>query len=157
MLRLDQLVGRLTPQPTAVNEHFEPSSIAGAVPDIAFLVGCDRAGLLLFDGPRITRLFRGRDFYGISHHAGRWYAFQRYAGNGRIISFRIERHRAVDARTELAGLSRGVHQIDFIDGSLWVVDTYRDRVLVVPIEAIGRAWRRTVKEFYPAGRAEDRA
>jgi hypothetical protein len=151
-LHVDPIVGRLTPEPTPVNLPFEPTDIAGEVPDIRFLVGTSHAGLLLFQGPRATQLFRGSDFFGISRRGDRWYAFQRYLSNGRIISFRLDHGRASDARTEVAGLSRGVHQIDFIDDSLWVVDTYHDRLLEIPVEALGRGWRRRVRQHHPIGR-----
>jgi hypothetical protein len=115
-------------------------------------VGTSRAGLLLVDGHRVTRLFRGIDFFGISTHRGRWFAFQRYRGNGRIISFRLDGRFAVDARTEIGGLNRGVHQIDFFEGALWIVDTYRDRIVEVPIAAIGHRWRHAARMHYPVGR-----
>jgi hypothetical protein len=152
-LGFDALVEHVTPQPIAVNEPFKVTGLEGTVPDIRFLVGTTNAGLLLIEGPMATRLFRGTDFFGISRRDGRWYAFQRWLSNGRIISFRLEGARAVDARTEMAGLSRGVHQIDFIDGSLWVVDTYLDRLLQVPEEAVGRGWRKVARKHFPAGRS----
>jgi hypothetical protein len=153
-IRLDRVAGRLTHDPTPVNEDYEPASIIGRIPDISFLVSTTHAGLLLFEASRARRLFQGRDFFGITTREGRWYAFHRSAvANGSIISFRLEDGRAVDARTELAGLSRGVHQIDFIDGKLWIVDTYRDRVLVVPADAIGKHWRRRSVVHYPVGRS----
>jgi hypothetical protein len=153
-LGLDALVERLTPPPDAVNEPFAVAGVEGSVPDIRFLVATTTMGLLLFDGPCATRLFRGRDFFGMTRHHERWYAFHRWGMNGRIISFRLDGSRAVDARTEMAGLSRGVHQIDVIDGSLWVVDTYLDRLLEVPVEAVGPGWRRAVRKHYPAGRLQ---
>lgn len=152
-LRLDRVVGRFTPAPTPVNEDYQPGSVDGAIPDISFLVATTHAGLLLFDGARARRLFHGRDFFGLTTRGGRWYAFYRFAvGNGCIISFRIEGGRAVDARVELTGLLRGVHQADFIDGALWIVDTFQDRVVVVPVDAIGDGWRQRVAFYYPVGR-----
>ena len=65
-VRLDRLAGRFTPDPTPVNEEYEPASISGTIPDISFLVATTDAGLLLFEGPHARRLFRGRDFFGIS-------------------------------------------------------------------------------------------
>jgi hypothetical protein len=153
-LRLDRIAGFVTPGPTPLNEEYAVTDVRGTVPDISFLVATTHAGLLLFQGPRARRLFAGRDFYGLTTRAGRWYAFCRFAvGNGAIISFRIEHGRAVDARTEIAGLMRGVHQIDFIDDSLWIVDTFQDRILVVPEHAVGPGWRRHVRTYYPIGRS----
>ena len=74
-------------------------------------------------------------------------------GNGCIISFRLEGGRAVDARVELRGLLRGIHQIDFVGDSLWIVDTFHDRVVVVPVGAIGHHWRRHSAMYYPVGRS----
>jgi hypothetical protein len=152
-LGLECAMERITPRPSPVNVRYEVAGVEGEVPDIRFLVGTSTAGLLLFHGARPTRLFEGIDFFGLSRRDDRWYAFQRYGNCGRIISFRLEDDRAVDARTELAGLSRGIHQIDFIEDDLWIVDTYRDRVLVVPVESIGRRWRRVVRKLYPIGRS----
>lgn len=152
-LGFDRIAERLSPEPIVANEPYEPR-IDGEIPPITVIVGTNRAGLLLVEGPRVTRLFRGSDFYGISKRDGRWYAFHRQGGNGRIISFRLEGSRAVDPRTEIAGLNRGVHQIDFIHTDLWITDTYRDRVLVVPMRAIGRRWRSAAREIYPVGRLQ---
>jgi hypothetical protein len=140
--------------PSPVNEDYQPSSIEGAVPDISFLVATTHAGLLLFTGSRVRRLFRGRDFFGLTTRGGRWYAFQRVGvGSGRIISFRLDGGLAVDTRTEIAGLLRGVHQIDFVGDTLWIVDTFHDRILVVPVDAIGSHWRRRAAVHYPIGRS----
>lgn len=153
-VRLDRVAGTLTPGPMALNEEYAVAEVRGAVPDISFLVATTHAGLLFFQGSRARRLFAGRDFYGLTTRGGRWYAFCRFAvGNGAIISFRLEHGRAVDARTELAGLMRGVHQIDFIGDSLWIVDTFQDRILVVPEHAVGPGWRRHVRAHYPIGRS----
>lgn len=159
-LGLDRIESALTPPPRPVNRRFDLEAIEGTVPDIRFLVGTSAAGLLLFDGPEVVQLFdryaRRHDdgiggYYGITRRGDRWYVYHRVAATGRVISFRLEGRRAVDARTELSGLSRSVHQIDFIDDDLWVVDTYDNRVLVVPAAALGRGWRRAARVLYPNG------
>jgi hypothetical protein len=152
--RLDRMVGRFTPDPSPVNEDFETAAVVGAVPDIAFLVATTHAGLLLVEGTHVTRLFRGRDFYGITTTGERWYVYHRFSvGNGCIISFRLQDGHAIDARTELAGLLRGVHQIDVIDDSMWIVDTFHDRIIVVPLDSIGDRWRERAALYYPVGRS----
>jgi hypothetical protein len=153
-VHLNRLGGVLTPDPTPVNEEYQPGSVSATVPAISFLVATTHAGLLLFEGSRATRLFRGRDFFGLTTRDGRWYAFHRFGvGNGCIISFRLESGRAVDARAEITGLMRGVHQIDFIDDSLWIVETFQDRITVVPVDAIGEHWRGRSRERHPVGRS----
>jgi hypothetical protein len=160
---IDRLEAVLTPPPAAANRPYPLDAVDGEVPGIRFLAATSAAGLLLFDGARATTLFdaytRRQDgmggFYGISRRGERWYAYQRVAATGRLISFRLDGDRAVDARTEMAGGPRSVHQIDFIGDVLWLVDTYNNRVLEVPAAALGNGWRRAVREHYPNGRLVD--
>jgi hypothetical protein len=157
--RLDRLESAIASAPHAVNAARETDGIEGEAPPIRFLVGTSAAGLLLFDGARMVRLFDGYPrtedgsggYYGISHRDGRWFVYQAILATGRVISFRLEGDRAVDVRAEIEGLPRAIHQIDFIDDELWIIATFHNRIIVVPAAAIGKHWREAARVYHPTG------
>lgn len=133
-------------------EREQPCAVSGEVPDICFLVATSGRGLLLYRRGRLMRLLRG-SCYGLTCHDGWWYAFQQLGSYGRIARFRLEGGRPSRLSTVLTGLNYGIHQIDFIDGALVLVDTLKDRLLVYEDAPRLRqvSWRRWSQQVYPAG------
>jgi hypothetical protein len=146
-LRLGFSVGRL--ERSRVGRSKGELEVTGEGPAAALLVATDGQGLLMVEQDRVRRLFEGK-FYGITHHRGCWYAFERQLWHGRIIRF------SLDGEWEVAiwGLSRGVHQIDILDERLVVVDTYENRVLLFDNPAeLKNVWWKSCKPAvsYPDG------
>ena len=74
-------------------------------------------------------------FYGIALRQHGVYVFQACnatydpTARGRLVHFEREGDRLTSVRVIAKGLDNGVHQMDFVDGSLCVVDTYNQQVL----------------------------
>lgn len=112
-----------------------------------FLAGT-QSGLLYVREGRAWRL-HGGSVYGISAAAGspHWYVFQRIPGSfGRIL--RIDPANGT-AASLVRFMSTGVHQIDWVNGRLAVMDTYNNRIALYDFR--GRR-RRSV---YPCGPVEN--
>ena len=105
-----------------VNENFTKYSASGDTSNISFLIGTQSQGLLLYNNGEITMLFKENGFYGITKLSDTFYAFHKTGMHGNIISFRIEKNKAIDISTVIKGLSRGIHQIDFIGQDLYVTN-----------------------------------
>lgn len=141
-------------RPKVVNEKYENWELDGETPRTAFLAATAGAGLLLYSNGRFFKLLAGRKCFGLTRHGDRWYTFLSTRSQcGKIISFRLDADKARDVRTVLWGLSGGVHQIDFVDDELFVMDTYNNRILIYPHETLGRKrhWRSRAKSIYPCG------
>ena len=79
-------------------------------------------------------------FYGIAIDGETIYAFEacdrpRIRSNrGRIVRLRHNAGRIESADVPARNLDNGCHQIDIIDGSLFVTDTYNQRLLRIPLD-----------------------
>ena len=99
------------------------------------------------------RLIASGLFYGITILDDWVYAFE--AGDrprnptarGRIVRFRQANGTIGAAEVVATGLDNGCHQIDFIGDDLHVVDTYRQRIVVLAVDGTVRA----VHEPFPFG------
>lgn len=93
-------------------------------------------GLWLLHDNSIQRLTIG-SCYGITRDNERWFLSQRVGNFSRIISFRLvipqsrDTPSIKDTKVELAGLSLNIHQIDLIDNLLYLVDTIKNRIIIV--------------------------
>lgn len=100
-------------------------------------------------GPRGLVWLLAGQFYGLSRHGDRWYAFRKIApGAGQLLSFAFDGQKASQTCLLLEGLSEGCHQIDFLGETLLVADTYHNRLLRFEFE--GERLRPT-GTFYPPG------
>lgn len=98
--------------------------------NIKFLIATQSQGLLLYDNGLITKLFQEKGFYGITKFDDYFYAFYKTGMHGNIISFKITNNKANEIKTRIQGLSRGIHQIDFINNDLYLTNTYDNSILV---------------------------
>ncbi|MCA9136334.1 MAG: hypothetical protein KDB00_06240 [Planctomycetales bacterium] len=98
------------------------------------------------------RLLLDGQFFGISQLDDAWYVFQRLScWSGRIIRFTLSSEGMVDAMQVITRISPGCHQIDFLGRTLYITDTYNNRLLVY--EQSGRRWNR-ISEHFPGGRLD---
>jgi len=107
--------------------NFEDS---GKALECEFLMATQSKGLLFYNKGRIHQLFSEKGFYGVSQLKGEHFSFCKKGLHGNIISFQIQGSIAINVRTRIFGLSRGVHQIDFINDDLFVTDTYNNSILI---------------------------
>ncbi|MGQ0633583.1 MAG: hypothetical protein ACT4QC_03145 [Planctomycetaceae bacterium] len=117
----------------------------------AHLLLTTKTGVVEYQGRRLRRLLTG-NFYGLTRHDGRWYAFHRASEFvGQIISFVLPNQKAgiCDVRREVGALHPEIHQIDFCDGRLYVADPGHNRLLCYPAPVTGAG--RPVAA-YPNGR-----
>jgi hypothetical protein len=119
-----------------------------------------REGLFAINQTSCAKVVSGQ-FFGLTWRDGAFYAFEslgpyrpperseegRYR-RGRLVRIEIEGSRVSRVHTVFSGLSNGVHQIEFIGGHLYLVDTYNNRILRMPSDL-----SRVDAEFYPIGRA----
>ena len=128
--------------------------IEGEALKIEFLIGTSQRGLLLYRDGEVFQLFPFPGFYGITARDDLWYAFHKTGRHGRVISFRLGDNKITDAQTRIWGLSRGVHQIDFIERRLYVTNTYHNAILRYDnVEALHNvSWRNYSAIFFPNGR-----
>ena len=92
--------------------EFESSNPIDITP---FLIATNSQGLLLYFNGKIKRLFKERGFYGITKLSNKFYAFHKTGMHGNIISFKLKNNKAIENKIIIKGLSRGIHQIDFIN------------------------------------------
>ncbi|MFI6226375.1 hypothetical protein ACIBCR_03525 [Micromonospora echinospora] len=137
-----------------------PHAVGDLPADLSFVTSTSHGIVVWADG-RPRMLSPGRHF-GLTLRDGRLYAFQITGRHGRIVSFPLGPDHVPEPGggwrmvTHLYGLSRWVHQIDFVDDELVVVDTLRNRLLCYPDvdRRSGRHWstaHRTV-QLTPADR-----
>ena len=119
-----------------------------------------REGLFAINRSTWTKVASGQ-FFGLTWREGVFYAFEslgpyrpperseegRYR-RGRLVRIEIEDGQVSLMRSVFSGLSNGIHQVEFIDGHLYLVDTYNNRILRMPADL-----SRVDAEFYPIGRA----
>jgi len=126
-----------------------PTYVARDIGGYTHLVG-SREGLFVVNESSHKRVLRGH-FFGVSIKEGAAYCFQscgwNYVGSrGRVIKLTMRDQRIESFEVVLKGLDDGCHQIDFIDGSLMIVDCYNGRLLQ---QVSGEAF---CTEHYPLGR-----
>jgi hypothetical protein len=140
-----------------VNENFTKYSASGDTSNISFLIGTQSQGLLLYNNGEITMLFKENGFYGITKLSDTFYAFHKTGMHGNIISFRIEKNKAIDISTVIKGLSRGIHQIDFIGQDLYVTNTYDNSILIYSklVSKHNLHWKDYNKIIYPNGKLQN--
>ncbi len=112
-----------------------PATIDGDVPDLRFLATTSK-GLLLWNGSGYRKLVPGPTF-GLTLRGGTAYVFQQTGHFGRVLAVR-DWSAGMGVTPVLWGLSRSIHQIDFVDDELFVVDTLRNRVRVYRLPEAGR-------------------
>ncbi len=122
------------------------SSISGTPPECMCLVAA-KTGLYLWEPKRLVRFLKG-DFYGLSFYKGHWYAYQQLYTRGRLIRFKLSEGQMLEPKQLLHSLSRGCHQIDFLDDDLYVTDTYNNRLLILSVDGEKVT---TKSAYYPAG------
>ncbi len=73
--------------------------------------------------------------YGVTYDGKRWYANQNLGQFSRIISFEIdcegERPIIYNPQYLWLGLPKSIHQIDYYDGTIYVVDTLNNRIITI--------------------------
>jgi glutamate-1-semialdehyde aminotransferase len=104
--------------------------VAGQLPEMSFLVGTHGKGLLLFAGDRCVQLFKCDKVYGITRHNDRWFASYVINDEGFIASFKLDGFTVSDFNIEIDGLSRKIHQIDFINDTLFATDTFGSKIII---------------------------
>lgn len=156
---LDRLIGKIeNSKPVQIaNSHLRDVTKKEQLPSISFLVGTSDLGLLLVQGEKVFQLIAGKGFYGISKFEEVWYAFQKTGKHGRIISFQIENQIIYNVQVKLWGLSRGIHQIDFIGNDLIIIDTYFNRIIRYKnlSEIFNQYWKKNAIVYYPAGKLKN--
>ncbi|MBN1981627.1 MAG: hypothetical protein JW795_08855 [Chitinivibrionales bacterium] len=98
-----------------------------------FLVGTS-SGIWFVKKDRIIQLTIGQT-YGITHNRDVWYAVVSMGSYVKVVSFMIlfenDSVRIQNLDTITTGLNTSVHQIDFYDNKLYIVDTYNDRLIEI--------------------------
>ncbi len=142
---------------TPVNEDFTKHSIRGDTTNIDFLIATQSLGLLFYNNGKIIRFFKEKGFYGITKFSGTFFAFHKTGMHGNIISFRIESNKAIDVKLIIKGLSRGIHQIDFIGQDLYVTNTYDNSILIYSnlVSKHNLHWKDYNKIIYPNGKLQN--
>nr|BAO20179.1 hypothetical protein [Sphaerisporangium sp. SANK 60911] len=102
-------------------------SVEGEPPAAPFAVTTSK-GLFLWRGDELRHLVPGPTFGLTVGPDGTLYVFQQTGHHGRVLRVRHDEETA-KVSTWIWGLSRWVHQIDFVGEHLLVTDTWRNRVL----------------------------
>ncbi|MFX0084956.1 MAG: hypothetical protein ACFFAU_04715 [Candidatus Hodarchaeota archaeon] len=138
------------------NREFRHFEIRGEIPNISFLIGTSKQGLLLYHNGKITQLLQHKGFYGITKNKNNnWFAFHKTGLRGKIVSFKIVNNQIEEVYTYLWGLNRGIHQIDFIKkNKLAVINTYKNSILIYNTfsDHRNRFWRYPLMSVYPNGK-----
>ena len=119
-----------------------------------FLIATSSQGLLLYFNGKITKLFNEKGFYGITKLSNKFYAFHKTGMHGNIISFKLKDNKAIENKIIVKGLSRGIHQIDFINNDLYVTNTYDNSILIYK-DAKNKEninWKKFDDIIYPNGK-----
>lgn len=139
----------LLPRYTAsVRNHPRPYTSQGSLPG-PFLVGSG-AGCLHYSDAGLRQLFDG-DVYGITRGPDWWYAFRRADETGQLLAFDPSGGRVDELHVVRSFLSGDIHQIDWIDGSLYLCDTANNRLLVHELTDDGLDVA-SADRYYPPGR-----
>ncbi|MFJ4689557.1 hypothetical protein [Streptomyces sp. NPDC088789] len=135
LLSVDRLVGRweiarFDDTPGDVSKGMRPV-VTGEIPHALEFIATTSRGIVIWRQGGIQGWRRGR-FFGITLQEGRAYSFHETGRHGRIVSLDLESNLGGEMVTHIWGLNRWIHQIDFIDDDLVVVDTLRNRFLLYP-------------------------
>lgn len=121
------------------------------LPDRLGFVVATSTGLFACRGSTMRRCAAGR-YFGVTIRDGRLYAFEQAGMHGQIVSFDLADLAAAPV-LHIWGFNRWIHQIDFLDDELAVVDTLHNRILVY--RDVGKEpvhWTRHHRDIAPAGR-----
>lgn len=139
-----------------LNSPFTEFDIVGGAPvGMSFIFSTNTKGILLFTDGSLYSLLEGFESYGITYDKdGTFYVFLKTGRHGHIARFKIRLCKLVDYQIVIWGLSKGVHQIDINGNSLYVVDTYNNRILQIDKynEVVNTYWKLVSKEYYPNGK-----
>lgn len=116
-----------------------------------------RDGLFVFD-KTLTKILDGK-FFGMAHYNSVWYIFgfegDIYSGEktGKIYSFRYQHDGVLtDLKTHASGLDNGCHQMTIYKNHIYILETYLQRVVKIPIEGTGfeyiYPWKSAVNSHY---------
>jgi hypothetical protein len=124
----------------------------GDLPDhLGFIVATSR-GLVVCRGNTVQHIIAGR-YFGVTIRGTRVYAYEQVGMHGQIVSFELTDF-AAPSSVHIWGLNRWIHQIDFLDDGLAVVDTLHNRILFY--RDIGHSapvhWSGFDRIIFPAGR-----
>lgn len=157
-LGLDQIIGRVEAGRylSPINRPFNDFAIAGPIPPVDVLISTSAHGLLLLTGRGEIRqlLASSGGFYGLTRQEDHWLAFQKTGRHGQLISFRVNEEKLTNPELRVWGLSRGIHQIDFVDRNrLLISDTYNNAILGYrnPFDVRDSSWRSTNELHYLGG------
>ncbi len=141
----------------ATNYTFTNFSSSDKIEKIRFLIATQSKGLLLYSNGEIMQLFNKKGFYGITRHNHVFFAFYKTGLHGNIISFKLQNNQAINVKVIITGLSRGVHQIDFIGNNLYVTNTYDNSILIYnnAYKKENIHWRDYNNIIYPNGKLHD--
>lgn len=99
--------------------------------------------------PGERRLIAHGQYYGTTIHDDTFYVFEACdrpripSRRGRIVRFRHHAGRIEDAEVIVGQLDNGCHQMDIIGGSLYLTDTYNQRLLRISLDGS------EIEELYP--------
>lgn len=110
---------------------------------------CCGGGLYHLQNDQLSLVRKGIS-YGLTYHKGFYYLFERLnRKHGQLWRFKWENNQALEWKVIFKRLTGGVHQIDFIGDSLYVVDSYQNAIFVMG----PRGWVK--KRLYPRGKLEN--
>ena len=140
-----------------VNKSNLEFSSNGEKSNIRFLISTQTKEIILYDKGKIKKKYRKKGFYGITQNADLYFVFYITGLHGKIISFRLDNNKVKDVTTRIKGLSKGVHQIDFIDSDLYVTNTYDNSILVYRDmqKKQDLHWKKYDKIIYPNGKIKN--
>ncbi|MEC9209214.1 MAG: hypothetical protein VX762_02180 [Bacteroidota bacterium] len=129
-------------------------SVCGDKVDVKFLISTQTQGLILYNKGILIQLLKEKGFYGITQNDDLYFTFYITGLHGKIISFRLDNNKIKDVTTRIKGLSKGIHQIDFIDDDLYVTNTYQNSILVYQDMQQKQElhWKQHDKIIYPNGK-----
>lgn len=155
-LLLDRIFGpwesRIARRRQQVSDTSDKPYCEGDLPDhLGFVVATSR-GLAFCRGATVRRNGAGR-YFGVTIRGTRLYAYEQVGMHGQIVSYELADFAAAST-VHIWGFNRWVHQIDFIDDELAVVDTLHNRILTY--REIGNTspvhWSQYDRKITPAGR-----
>lgn len=111
------------------NSNFASFDIDGYIPPIEFLVSTTSNGLLYFNGRSFIKILDISLCYGITKHNDDWWVAAQDNEKGKILSFNIRDQKGYNLRVRIDGLSKAIHQIDFVGNELVIADTLKNRIL----------------------------
>jgi hypothetical protein len=109
-----------------------------------------KQSLLQLKGKRLYQVLRG-NFYGLTKTNKTIYAFQRLRPNGRILELQLNEDYWITAsKIFMSNLSPGCHQLDIYRGTLYVCDSYNNRIIQMNLID-----KNNMKYHYPMGALEN--